>query len=348
MKALQLSGYGDPDKVVKLVDLPDVGAPGPDEIVIDVEAVPVEPSDLYIIAGIYGNLPPLPHILGVEGVGRVSAVGRNVKHLKEGDRALTPPFVASWVGRVKTNASWLRPLPTTADVNQLSMLGMNPATAYVLLTEFVQLKRDDWVIINAANSSVGRAVIPIARSRGIRTVNIVRRAELIREIEAIGGDIVLVAGPDLPKRIAAATDNVPIHLALDGVGDSETQAMLDSVTYSGTVVAWSGMSGKPFTASGIQLLFRNQSIRGFWIFNWFRAPDPNKLVAMYEELTPLMASGAITYPVTGVYGFERVFEALALAGKLSGKAILTLANLYGNTRGTERPITDNSSENSLM
>ncbi len=66
MKALQLIGYGDPARVVKLVDLPDVGAPGPDEIVIDVEAVPVEPSDLYIIAGIYGNQPPLGNYLEEE------------------------------------------------------------------------------------------------------------------------------------------------------------------------------------------------------------------------------------------------------------------------------------------
>jgi NADPH:quinone reductase-like Zn-dependent oxidoreductase len=322
MKGIQLTGYGNPADVVRLIDVPDVGPPGPDEIIIDVEAAPVEPSDLYIIAGIYGDLPPLPHILGVEGVGRVSAVGRNFKHLKEGDRTLTPPFSPSWVNRVKTNASWLRSLPMEADVNQLSMLGMNPATAYVLLTEVVPLKRGDWVIVNAANSSVGRAIIPIAKARGIRTVAIVRRADIVKDIQALGGDVVLADGPDLAKRIAAATDKAPIELALDGVGDTATQALLDSVSYSGTVVAWSGMSGKPFTVSGPQLLFRNQTIRGFWIFNWFRAPSHDKLVAMYEELIPLMASGAISYPVAGVYSFERVHEALEVGGKLNGKAIL--------------------------
>ena len=64
MKGLQLTAYGDPSEVVELVDLPDVGAPGPDEVVIDVEASPVEPTDLYMIAGVYGYLPPLPHLLG--------------------------------------------------------------------------------------------------------------------------------------------------------------------------------------------------------------------------------------------------------------------------------------------
>jgi NADPH:quinone reductase-like Zn-dependent oxidoreductase len=69
MKGIQLTGYGNPADVVKLADVPSVGSPKPDEIIIDVEAVPVEPSDLYMIAGVYGNLPSLPHFL-VEASGR--------------------------------------------------------------------------------------------------------------------------------------------------------------------------------------------------------------------------------------------------------------------------------------
>lgn len=321
MKSIQLSAYGDPAEVVKLVDVPDVGAPGPDEIVIDLEAAPVEPSDLYMIAGIYGNLPPLPHILGIQGVGRVSALGRNVKHLKEGDRTLVPPFEPSWVERVKTNATWLRALPN-ADVNQLSMLGINPATAYLILTEFVQLKPGSWVVQNAANSSVGRAVIAIAKARNLKTVNVVRRAEVVDEIKALGGDVVLVDGPDLPERIASATGHAAIALGLDGVGGDATQNLLSSVSLYGTVVVWSGMSGAPFTASGPRLLFFDQTIRGFWIFNYFRAPNLEKVTAMYEELVPLVVSGALTFPVSGEYSFEQHQDAIKVAEKYSGKAIL--------------------------
>ena len=323
MKSIQLTAYGNPADVVKLVDVPDVTAPGPDEVVIDVEAAPVDPSDLYMIAGTYGNLPPLPHILGIEGVGRVSARGRNVKHLKEGDRTLVPPFTPSWVERVKTNATWLRPLPK-ADVNQLSMLGINPATAYLIVTEYVQLKPGDWLIQNAANSAVGRAMIAIAKARGLRTVNVVRRAELADELKALGGDVVLVDGPDLPARVATATDKARISLAVDGVGDAATQNLLSSIALYGTVVVYSGMSGKPFTVSGPRLLFYGQSIHGFWIFNWFRSPSPEKATAMYEELALMVASGGLSSPVAGEFSLERYSEALALAEKYSGKAILKL------------------------
>ena len=322
MKSIQLTGYGKPHEVVKLIDVQDVGTPGPDEIIIDVEAAPIEPSDLYMIAGVYGNLPPLPHILGIQGVGRAAAKGRSVKHLKEGDRTMTPLFVPSWVDRVKTTASYLRPLPE-GDVNQLAMLGINPATAYLLVTEYVQLKPGEWLLQNAANSSVGRAVIAIAKARGIKTVNIVRRAELIDEIKALGGDVVLVDGPDLPKRVAEATDKAPIRLALDGVGDSATQDLLNCIALYGTLVIWSGMSGKPFTASGPQLLFHEQTIRGMWIFNYFRTPNIEKVAAMYQELAVMAASGAIFFPVAGQFSFNQFADAIAVAEKFSGKAILT-------------------------
>lgn len=321
MKSIQLTAYGDPAEVVTLIDMADLTAPCPDEIVIDVEAAPVEPSDLYMIAGIYGNLPPLPHVLGIQGVGRVSAIGRGVKHVKEGDRVLVPPFAPSWVERVKTNATWLRPLPN-ANLDQLSMLGINPATAYLMLTEFVQLKPGDWVLQNAANSSVGRAVIAIAKARGIKTVNVVRRAEVVEEIKALGGDVVLVDGPDLPERVAAATGKAQIAVGLDGVGESGTQNLLSSIALYGTVIVWSGMSGKPFTASGPRLLFFDQAIRGFWIFNYFRAPNPEKVTTMYRELVPLVASGALSFPVAGEYSFEQYPAALAVAAKYRGKAIL--------------------------
>lgn len=322
MKGIQLTGYGNPAEVVRLVHAPDVGAPGPAEVLIDIEAAPVEPSDLYTIAGIYGILPSLPHFLGIQGVGRVSAVGRKVKHLKEGDRTITPLFTPSWVEQVKTNSPWLRALPD-GDVNQLAMLGINPATAYLMLTEFVQLKAGDWLLQNAANASVGRAVIAIAKSRGLKTVNLVRNPDLVGPIEALGGDVALVDGEDLPRRVAEATDKAPIRLALDGVGDSATQRLLNSIAPFGTVIVWSGMSGKPFSVSGPQLLFQDQTIRGMWIHNWNERLSAEKMTAIYAELTPLVASGKLTFPVAGQFTFEQYGEALDVAGRYNGKAILT-------------------------
>jgi len=84
MKAIQIEGFGNPADVVKVVDLPDVGAPGAGEAVIALEASPINPSDLLMISGNYGYLPKLPSVIGQEGVGRIIAVGDGVTHLKIG------------------------------------------------------------------------------------------------------------------------------------------------------------------------------------------------------------------------------------------------------------------------
>src|ERR1041385_7694245 len=88
MKAIQIEAFGNPAEVMKLVDAPDVGAPGAGEGVIALEASPINMSGLLMISGRYGYRPKLPSIVGAEGVGRVVAVGGGVTHLKEGDRTL--------------------------------------------------------------------------------------------------------------------------------------------------------------------------------------------------------------------------------------------------------------------
>src|SRR3982074_3450041 len=198
MKAIQIEAFGNPAEVMKLVDVPDVGTLREGEVVIALEASPINMSDLMMISGRYGYRPNLPSVMGSEGVGRVIAVGGGVRHLKHGDRTLVPYPAPAWAERIKANASQLRPLPG-GDVHQLAMLGINPPTAYLMLTDFVSLPSGSWVIQNGANSGVGRALIPIAKSLGLKTVNVVRRDDVVAEVKAIGGDVVLLDGPARPQ-----------------------------------------------------------------------------------------------------------------------------------------------------
>src|SRR5258705_1735882 len=225
MQAIQIEAFGNPAEVLKVVDIPDVGAPGEGEVVIALEASPINMSDLLMISGRYGYRPKLPSVMGTEGVGRVIAVGGGVRHLKRADGTLVPYPTPAGAKRVKAKASQLRPLPG-GDVHQLAMLGINPPTAYLMLTDFVSLPSGSWVIQNSANSGVGRALIPIAKSLGLRTVNVVRRDDVVAEIKAIGGDVVLVDGPDLAKRVAVETGNAPIPLAVVGAADTATMNLL--------------------------------------------------------------------------------------------------------------------------
>jgi NADPH:quinone reductase-like Zn-dependent oxidoreductase len=162
MRAIQIRAFGKPADVARCVDVADVGAPGEDEIVVAVEASPINQYDLVMIAGAYGYRPPLPAIVGSEGVGRVTAVGAGVEHLEEGDRTLVPFLHPAWTERVKIRAPWLRPLPP-GDVNQFAMMGVNPPTAYLLLTDIVKLPRGAWSSRMAPTPASGA---PWSRSRG--------------------------------------------------------------------------------------------------------------------------------------------------------------------------------------
>ena len=114
MQTIQIEAFGNPAEVLKVVDIPDVGAPAEHEVVIALEASPINMSDLLMISGRYGYRPNLPSVMGTEGVGRVIAVGGGVKHLKPGDRTLVPYPAPAWAERIKADAGRLRPPARTA------------------------------------------------------------------------------------------------------------------------------------------------------------------------------------------------------------------------------------------
>ncbi len=99
------------------------------------------------------------------------------------------------------------------------------------------------MIRNGANSGVGRATIAVAKSLGLKTVNVVRRKEVAEELKALGGDVVLADGPDLAQRVTAETGNARITLALDGVSDTSSMNLMSSLSESGVLVSYGAVTG---------------------------------------------------------------------------------------------------------
>src|SRR5215471_6103578 len=196
MKRIDISAYGAPEEVARCVEVPDVGAPGAGEVVFDVLAFPINPADLSMCRGNYRLRPPLPATPGAECVGRVAAVGPGVTDIKRGDLVINMQR-ENWTQRRRTDAKDAIPLPAGLDRAQAAMLRINPATSLLLLEDHVALKAGDWVIQNVANSAVGRHLIVLAKARGIRTINVVRRDDVAGELRALGADVVLADGPDL-------------------------------------------------------------------------------------------------------------------------------------------------------
>src|SRR5262249_16638765 len=144
------------------------------QALVAVLAAPINPSDVLMLTGQYGQLPPLPAVGGSEGVGRVMELGPDTQGPAVGQTVLLPAGSGTWATHVVVPAARLLPLPNEADPRQLAMLTVNPPTASLLLSDFASLQPGDWVIQNSANSGVGSYVVQLAKQRGLKTVNIVR------------------------------------------------------------------------------------------------------------------------------------------------------------------------------
>ncbi|HWJ41476.1 MAG TPA: zinc-dependent alcohol dehydrogenase family protein, partial [Candidatus Limnocylindrales bacterium] len=306
MHAVQLTAYGDPLEGLKYVDIAEPEAPGPNEVLIGVEFSPLNQSDLLLARGIYGTRPALPTVIGNEGVGRVLAVGKGVDNVEVGDRVLAPLSSFTWRERMVISAKGLFALPADADPQQLAMLAINPPTAALLLSEYVNLKPGEWVVQNSANSAVGRWVIAFAKARGLKTANIVRRPELVAELEAIGADVVVVDSPNVSKEIKAAVGQANLRLALDGVSGPASGVLASTLSPHGTLVSYAAMSASPISISPLEVIFKPLTVRGFWLGHPESTAKSAPAVAQAAEM---IGSGAVQIPVAATYPLSSIKEA---------------------------------------
>src|SRR6476659_4347354 len=240
MKAIHLTAYGNPAQNLKLVDLPEPNAPSAGEALVRMEYAPIASSDLLLAKGVYLLKPELPSVIGGEGAGIVEAIGPVVTSVKVGDRVTIPFGTFTWSEKVLAPAQGLFVVPPSVDAKTASMLNINPTTAVLLLDEFVKLKPKDWIVLNAANSQVARCLIAIGKSRDLNLIGIVRRPELVPEIEKLGVDFVGVESPELSKQIQIATGEMPIPLGLDAVGGPATATMASVLSPGAHLVIYAG------------------------------------------------------------------------------------------------------------
>jgi NADPH:quinone reductase-like Zn-dependent oxidoreductase len=203
----------------------------------------------------------------------------------------------------------------------LAMLAINPPTAALLLSEYVDLKPGEWVVQNAANSGVGRWVIAFAKTRGLKTANIVRRPELVAALEAVGGDIVVVDSPDVSERIKAAVGQAELRLALDGVSGPATGVLAATLSPHGTLVSFAAMSEGPMAINPLDFIFKPLTMRGFWLGH----PEiAAKVPLAVVQAAKMIASGQVHIPVARTYPLSSIKEAVAHAQR-GGKVLLDVA-----------------------
>jgi len=287
---------------------------------------PINPADLNVIEGKYPIRPKLPAVPGVEGVGVVEEIGQAAgTTIRAGSHVLLPHGIGTWCQRAIVPANQLIEVPTNVSPQLASMLKINPATALRMLCDFGTLRSGEWVVQNAANSGVGRAVMQIARNLGIRTANVVRRAELLDELKD-EGDVIVLDDEKTVDAIRAATGHAEIRLALNAVGGESAVRLAKTLAAGGTIITYGAMSLQTLRIPNSLLIFRDQRWRGFWITKWYEHATRDASAEMFGRLFAFAASGVLRLPVERTFPLDECAQALdrAQQNARSGKILWAL------------------------
>jgi NADPH:quinone reductase-like Zn-dependent oxidoreductase len=325
MRQLQLMAFGRPSDVIQLNTLPEP-ALAPEDVLISMEAAPLNPSDFLLVRGIYAVRPTLPFSLGSEGVGRVKEIGSKVDTALRGKRVVIVPNYeqGTWSDQVVVPVRNIVPVADDADPMQLAMIGINPATAYLLLHRYVSLMPGDWIGQTAANSAMGQYVIALARLAGVKTLNLVRRPDAAEQVRQFGGDRVVLLGDNLRRDIDKALGGRKLSLVLDFVGGSPVGELARSLKPGGSIAVYAFQHGWPELSP--EFLFNNLNLHGFWIGNWIRNAPRVEIQELYQKLADLVADGSLSAAVEDAYPLDQFKEAIdrSLKSTRNGKILFKL------------------------
>ena len=283
---------------------------------------PINPADLNMIEGKYGEARDLPDVPGSEGCGRVVAVGAGVDGAWVGRKVLVDG--QAW----RESGNWpldrVVAVPDGLAADHAAVLRVNPPTAWLLLHQFAALRPGDWVLQNAATSAVGRAVIEIAHQRGWKTLNVVRRAAAAEELRALGADAVVVDDEDMGAAAKEVLGGVVPRLALNAVGGISATRLAGLLASGGTLVTYGAMSKEALKIPNSFLIFRDLVFRGFWLTRWLRAASPDQVSSLFDQIFRLAASGCFAPRVVAEFPLAEVGAAVTRAEEGGGKVLLRI------------------------
>ncbi len=312
---------GVPSEVLKLETSALADPPADGEVLVRIQAAPLNPADLNTIEGTYGVKLDLPATPGIEGTGIVEA--SSAADFAAGDAVIFLRRSATWASHCTVPADTLFKLPAGIDPLQAAMLKVNPATAWQLLHTCGNPADGCWIVQNVGNSGVGRCVIQLARDLRVRTISFVRREELFAELHESGADHVFLDDDDGLAAAKSAMGGSKAALAFNAVGGDSALRLMKLLGESGTHVTYGAMGRKPLTIPNGPLIFRDIRVRGLWVTRWIDNAPAAEIREVYGNLARRMAAGTLAQPVDSTFPLEKFQEALARleAPERSGKVL---------------------------
>ncbi|XP_058780165.1 enoyl-[acyl-carrier-protein] reductase, mitochondrial-like [Vicia villosa] len=299
-KAVVYEAHGQPDEVTKLVNIPGVELKEND-VCVKMLAAPVNPSDINRIQGVYPVRPEPPAVGGYEGVGEVYSVGSAVTSFSPGDWVIpSPPSFGTWQTYIVKDQNVWHKVNKGVPMEYAATITVNPLTALLMLEECITLNSGDAIVQNGATSMVGQCVIQLAKSRGIHSINIIRDSPGVDEVKErlkdLGADEVFTENELEGKNVKSLLGGIPEPaLGFNCVGGNSASMVLKFLRQRGTMLTYGGMSKKPVTVSTSSFIFKDLSLRGFWLQNWISTDKAEEGRRMIDRLLGLVQDGKLKY-----------------------------------------------------
>ena len=170
MKAIRIHQYGGPEVLAQVeMQRP---TPGPNEVLIKVQAASVNPIDWKLRAGYVKDVFPLtfPSTLGWDVSGTVEEAGATVTQFKRGDEVYALLEGGGYAEYATAKETVVARKPRTLDHIQAAAVPVAGLTAWQTLFEVAQLSAGQKVLIHAAAGGVGNFAVQFAKARGAHVI----------------------------------------------------------------------------------------------------------------------------------------------------------------------------------
>ncbi|MEU6699439.1 quinone oxidoreductase [Pseudonocardia sp. NPDC046786] len=241
MRAVRVTRAGGPD-VLEVADV-EPPAPGPGEVLVEVGAAGVNYIDTYQREGIY----PIetPYVPGLEGSGRVTALGEGVEGVAVGDRIAWAETLGSYAEQ--TVVPWAKAVPVPESIADDIAVGalLQGMTAHFLVNDCCPLTGGETVLVHAAAGGVGLLLTQLATAKGARVIATTSSAEKAELARGAGAAEVIdyTRVDDLAAEVRGLTGGTGVDVVFDSVGRTTFDASLAALRKRGTLVLYGAASG---------------------------------------------------------------------------------------------------------
>lgn len=312
-------------EVLKIENL-EVTPPGPDEVLIEVKALGLNRAEAMFRSGHYLLQPKLPSRIGYEAAGVVRAVGLAVKEFVPGDIvSVVPPSDLGKHGVYGESATvpayFVVKHPLNLSFNEAAAIWMQYLTAYGALIDIAQVKKNDYVVIPAASSSVGLAAIQLCNLMGAIPIATTRTHAKRKALEGAGAAFVIATEEeDLPAKLKEFTGGKGAWIVFDPVGGKTVVNLAKGMASGGILFQYGGLSAEPTPFPLMIALSKGLTMRGYTLFEI--TGDPARFAKAKKFVFDALSSGKLkpiiakTFPLNEIVQAHRYMESNQQFGKI--------------------------------